>query len=403
MTFHDVDANICLPAVSEESNFPPYGNQETYSPVSKTQKYSLEKRLFHALHAQKINTPTIKEFQESWAFANSARTYYCKKSSLSLPAEIEVVIDVAGGHGALGALFLLLLKSVKRSIVIDPAVVEAGKRGIRNAWFGGVDTSSNTEKNKNGKVLEYQHESLFSALPSVLHELLHKQKVQSTKVLVVACHACQHLSDETLRISEQYGVHVAVMPCCQKDHSGSWKAAAKNMGISLKKINTHDGSKLNSAGAGEVGVIMDLLSAGKMMGENAGLKACVRYEVKMKVIDPKITPQNRLIMCRAVRRKEEERILLEEHVNNKNLHQVNENFSQEIKEADEKLQRAYHRAHKKKKGKQRRKKEKYLKSSPSFLIDRMNSLLFSQSTFVGFGLGIFFSSLILHKKSKIIK
>ena len=34
------------------------------------------------------------------------------------------------GHGALGALFLLLTRCTE-AVVIDPAVVEAGKKGIR--------------------------------------------------------------------------------------------------------------------------------------------------------------------------------------------------------------------------------------------------------------------------------
>lgn len=40
------------------------------------------------------------------------------------------------------------------------------------------------------------------------------------RILVVACHACQHLTDETLEIACSYGVHAAVLSCCQKDLSG---------------------------------------------------------------------------------------------------------------------------------------------------------------------------------------
>jgi len=92
--------------------------------------------------------------------------------------------------------------------------------------------------------------------------------------------ACQHLTAETLRIAGQYGCHVAVMPCCQRLHDGSWKNAAKATKI-------------------PVAALADLLTAGTMMAESVGEGAGVRYDVRMRVIDGSITPQNRVIVCRA--------------------------------------------------------------------------------------------------------
>jgi 8-oxo-dGTP pyrophosphatase MutT (NUDIX family) len=57
-------------------------------------KYTLEKQLFHALHMNQIYSPSVKEFKENWAMANAVRRH--------LGDQVEYVIDVAGGHGALG-------------------------------------------------------------------------------------------------------------------------------------------------------------------------------------------------------------------------------------------------------------------------------------------------------------
>lgn len=59
-------------------------------------KFNLEKKLFHALHANHIHNPSIKEFKESWSFANSVRSF------LKEEKRMKYVLDVAGGHGALG-------------------------------------------------------------------------------------------------------------------------------------------------------------------------------------------------------------------------------------------------------------------------------------------------------------
>ena len=98
------------------------------------------------------------------------------------------------------------------------------------------------------------------------------------------------------------------MPCCQKDHDGWWKKSAKDLGVSI-------------------GVMMDILSAGKMMAWETGSKAGIKYQVKMKLIDEKISPlQNRIILCKALDRTD-----------------TNEDDKTQL--AHEKLTKAYHRAH----------------------------------------------------------
>lgn len=277
-------------------------------------KLSLEKRLFHSLHQHKIIS--VKEFKESWAFCNTVLRHF-GKSSKNLGnnniekkyPQIDVVIDVAGGHGALGALFLILSKGrVKKSIVIDPAVLsDSKKKTMQDAWFNDQHQNSSKINDENDSTtgLEYCHESLYTALPRVLHDLTQKQNIPNTHILVVACHACQDLTNETLRIAERYGTNIAVMSCCQKDlsHGSSWKAAGKNMMPSNTTTGTDSLNDKKSPFSGvPIGIIMDLLSAGKMMSEYAGEKAGVWYNVKLKVIPQSITPQNRLIICQALPR-----------------------------------------------------------------------------------------------------
>ena len=244
--------------------------------------FSLEKRLFHALKSNKIQNPSTKELNEGWAFCKAVRNMYGHHHTF------DVIIDVAGGHGALAAL-LLVMTSATRAVVIDPAQV--GKGGVERAWRKDFLLS---------KQLDFRYEDLRTGLPAELKRTL--QTVPRERVLVVACHACQHLSDEVLEIvcCQFAGVHAAVMPCCQKDTSpgSSWKSSSKNLQVPIEKV-------------------MDFLLAGKVMSWQVGKGVTVgtnesdnepinySYDVRMKVIDAKITPQNRIIFCKAIKQRQD--------------------------------------------------------------------------------------------------
>ena len=101
-----------------------------------------------------------------------------------------------------------------------------------------------------------------------------------------------------MQIAISHNCQVAVLPCCQKDHSHRWKPFAKNLNI-------------------PVGAVIDIISAGKMI--QAG------YDVKIKLLDPNITPQNRLILCR--------------------YNQNEKKIRQRIQKNSERLDQAYRRAH----------------------------------------------------------
>jgi hypothetical protein len=285
----------------------PRGQRTTTTATQPSKGNTLEKRLFHALHTSQVNSPDIKEFKECWAFSNAVKTYFRKD-------DIELVLDVAGGHGALGALLLTLLPSTSSSVVIDPAHI---KGGVELAW-GDIykqipkqENSSTTNNNNNTKKkeLRYRHECLRTGLHQELDDAINRLSISPKKILVVACHACQHLSDETLEIACSFGVHIAVMPCCHKDLSGgSFKAFGKQIQMNI-------------------GVLMDVLTAGKVMSWNNGKESRTKYQVKMKMIDEKITPQNRIILCKA-----------------RNWDN-DDSEKEKIKQAHKKLSQAYHRAH----------------------------------------------------------
>lgn len=293
-------------------------DQDISSNTSKqSTKLSLEKKLFHALHDNKIHNPSIKEFKESWSFANSVRSF------LKDGKRMTHVLDVAGGHGALAALFLLLVPECESATVIDPAVVK-GEVGVKDAWSDYWGDKS----------LKYRHECLRTGLRKELDKLLQTNNlnVSPSNVLVVACHACQHLTDETLEIASEYGVNIAVMPCCQKDHKGSWKGLSKSL---AKSKGNKSGSSQETASL-SFGIIMDLLTAGKMMAWNTGLQANVHYSVKMKLMDSAITLQNRIIIC-------------------KSMHRNDDTCNDEAREAaHQRLALAYRRAHTVNKGERKR-------------------------------------------------
>ena len=218
--------------------------------------FSMEQRLFHTLHDSRSNVLSIKEFKECYAFCNAVRQAFSKTKRKN--NTFDIVIDVCGGHGALAALFLICT-SASLAVVIDPANVGGGK--IQEVW--GSEFISKDKK------LNYRRECLRTGLPDELQQAL--KMTTRHRILVVACHACQHLSEEILQIACQNGVNVAVMPCCQKDRSpgSTWKAASKNLSIPVAKV-------------------MDILQCGKLM-------ALGTHMIRLKCVDSRITPQNRII------------------------------------------------------------------------------------------------------------
>lgn len=200
-------------------------------------------------------------------------------------------------------------------MVINPADVVGG--GVQDCWG----------EFYKGKSLEYRYECLRTGLRAELDRaltpLLQNESgggMDPKRILVVACHACQHLTDETLEIACSYGVNVTVMPCCQNDPTdgSSFKEFSKQVGI-------------------DIHILMDILTAGKVMSWNNGQDVDVQYQVRMKTIDEEITPQKRLILCKAGERAEIG------------------NDASRVEDAHKRLETAYTRVHGNNRHQQRRK------------------------------------------------
>lgn len=105
-----------------------------------------------------------------------------------------------------------MTKHCHTATVIDPAIVK-GKDGIRKAWSPFWSACQSNSSKSRQKQLKYRHECLRTGLSDELDTILSEKTIDGvailpTNVLVVACHACQHLTDETMQIASEYGVNV---------------------------------------------------------------------------------------------------------------------------------------------------------------------------------------------------
>jgi len=118
------------------------------------ERLTMEQKLFHSLHTERIQSPSIKEFKEAYGFVNATRNSLGKGEK-----RMQFVLDIAGGHGGLAALFLVLVPDCESAVVIDPALCESGKRGVDTAW------KPFWEHSKTKKSLRYRHEVRAVVLP----------------------------------------------------------------------------------------------------------------------------------------------------------------------------------------------------------------------------------------------
>ena len=332
---------------------------------------TLEQSLLHALYDANEGQPNIKEFKEAMAFCAKVRSYMMSAKRGGRRGGVRVVVDVAGGHGMLAALFLVLEGSrggraggVEQAIVLDPAHCAGGRRRVDAAWgrgkHGFVSAPFEAEGGGGGgggggeevqgsaaevaaaatNRLSYINDTIEGALQRVL------ACFDPQEVLVVSCHACQHLTDDTCRIAAAQRVYgIATMACCHKFPTDTWKRAISE--VKADYAATRDAKQANrnrarlasaaadasdepavkrrkkkSAGGGggggdtdilSIGLVSDLLLAGRMMaltdpdtarGSSSSSSAGAAspdpslYDVRLSLIPSTITPQNRLVMCR---------------------------------------------------------------------------------------------------------
>lgn len=176
-----------------------------------------------------------KELFEAWEVARRTRRWFRGGR----------VIDVAGGHGLLAHLMLLLDDSSPSAVVIDPALPSSAARiqqTLVSAW----------------PRLEGRVTYIAGALDAV--DIAHDD-------VVVSCHACGALSDRIIERAAAARARMAILPCC------------------------HDADTCDTGGL--TGWMDAPLAIDAMRVSRLGAQ---HYRVRTQRIPEEITPKNRLIL-----------------------------------------------------------------------------------------------------------
>ena len=176
-----------------------------------------------------------KELYEAWEVARRTRRLFRGGR----------VVDVAGGHGLLAQILLLLDDSSPAALVVDPALPPSAAKihgALVEQWprIGGRVT--------------------FREVP-LEGELL------TASDLVVSSHACGALTDQVLAAAAAAGARVSVLPCCHD-------------------VETCDAGAL--AGWLDAPLAIDVMRAVRL--EQRG------YRVWTQEIPAEVTPKNRLLL-----------------------------------------------------------------------------------------------------------
>jgi hypothetical protein len=177
-----------------------------------------------------------KELYEAWEVARRARRLFRGGR----------VVDLAGGHGLLAEIMLLIDDSSPGAIVVDPEIPKSASalhRELAAAW-----------PRLAGRV-----EFVRGPIANVV--------LESTDV-VVSSHACGALSDEVIERAAAAGARLAVLPCCHD-------------------FETCDAGPL--VGWMDGALAIDALRAVRL--EQRG------YRVWTQTIPSEVTPKNRLLLA----------------------------------------------------------------------------------------------------------
>ncbi len=176
-----------------------------------------------------------KELYESWEVARRARRLFRGGR----------VVDVAGGHGLLAYVMLLLDDSSPTAAVIDPAITESSTK-VRAALVG-------------------MWPRLAGRVTFVAGTL--ERVTLSADDVVVSSHACGALTDAVIEAAASARARLAVLPCCHD-------------------VDSCDAGSLT--GWMDAALAIDTLRATRL--EQRG------YRVWTQTIPAAITPKNRLLL-----------------------------------------------------------------------------------------------------------
>jgi hypothetical protein len=130
-----------------------------------------------------------KELYEAWEMARRVRRLFRGGR----------IVDLAGGHGLLAHMMLLLDDTSPYAVVVDPAVPPSAAK---------------------------LHSAIAGAWPRVDHRVKFREAglddvALEPADLVVSAHACGALTDQILDRATFVGARVAVLPCCHDVKEGA--------------------------------------------------------------------------------------------------------------------------------------------------------------------------------------
>jgi len=201
--------------------------------------------LFHRLARAACGAGCLprKELYEAWEVARRVRRLFRGGR----------IVDLGGGHGMLAHALLLLDDSSPRALVVDPALPPSSAKlheALARAW-----------PRLRGRV-----EFLATGMERV---------ALGDEDLVVASHACGHLSDVVLDRAAAAGARVAVLPCCHH------LAAGETGGLT---------GWVDGAAA------IDIMRATRLVQRG--------YRIWTQTIPAEITPKNRLLIAEPALRRQ---------------------------------------------------------------------------------------------------
>jgi len=194
----------------------------------------------------------------------------------------QLIVDVCGSHGLIGALFVAFGRA-QRAVVLDIFQPQSFAQ-LCEAWRpwlstplqlcaevsdeAGAPTGPVTPAvapNDPSVAVRFEVGDFYTTLPALLDSL------PPADVGVVACHACSHLTDGIIAMCVERGVKFAVMPCCQRDLQ-----TQNQMAVVAKSLGIKEDAAIDVARMGGI------LARG--------------YDCRWRTIDAAITPKNRMLV-----------------------------------------------------------------------------------------------------------
>ena len=238
-----------------------------------TQRSILRKKLWYEWKQSPRPRPKTKELKETFAFVSRTERLLKHK---------KLIIDAAGGHGALGMAFKLHQNNIEKIIIGDLHCPESFAT-LKRAWFpleSSTSATNNEEKKTSSTFIEHPNPTSFIEHRKIdlrdrgwLIKLLKSENIDPTECGVVGCHVCNALSDELIDECLNAKVEFCIMGCCHGSTSKQGKAikqSAKELGVSL-------------------GMLVDTARFG-IIAQREG------YIAKIRTIDESITPENRILI-----------------------------------------------------------------------------------------------------------